>query len=102
MATDVGGRTVIPIARVSYGFGAGGGARGSAEDASERGGSGGGAGMSARRVGALEITEAGTRFLPFVDPARLGIALIVGFLIGLTLCRGPAQRRSVVGDSGIR
>ena len=26
---DVGGRTVIPIARVSYGFGAGGGARGS-------------------------------------------------------------------------
>src|SRR5438876_2497696 len=47
----------------------------------ERGGSGGGAGMSARPVGAVEITEAGTRFIPFVDPARLGIALIVGFLI---------------------
>ena len=28
---DVGGRTVIPIARVSYGFGAGGGARGSVD-----------------------------------------------------------------------
>ena len=43
-------------------------------------------------VGALEITEAGTRFIPFVDPARLGIVLIVGFLIGLTIGRGPAQR----------
>jgi len=47
-------------------------------------------------VGALEITEAGTRFIPFVDPARLGIALIVGFLIGLTIGRGPGQRRSVM------
>ena len=33
--------------------------------------------------------------------ARLGIALIVGFLIGLTVGRGPAQRRSDVGDAGI-
>jgi len=96
---DVGGRTVIPIARVSYGFGAGGGARGSEEAESERGGSGGGAGMSARPVGALEISEAGTRFIPFVDPARLGIALIAGFLIGLAIGRGPAHRRSVVGDA---
>ena len=48
---DVRGRTVIPIARVSYGFGAGGGARGSEEAESERGGSGGGAGMSAARSG---------------------------------------------------
>jgi hypothetical protein len=53
--------------------------------------------MSARPVGALEITETGTRFIPFVNPARLGIALIVGFPIG----RGPAQRRSVAGDAGI-
>ncbi len=89
---DVGGRTVIPIARVSYGFGAGGGARGSEQAEFERCGSGGGAGMSARPVGALEITEAGT---PFVDPARLGIVLIVGFLIGLTIGRGPARRRLV-------
>ena len=89
---DVGGRTVIPIARVSYGFGAGGRARRSEDAESERGGGGGGAGMSARPVGALEITEAGTRFISFIDPARLGIALIVGFLIGLTISRGPAQR----------
>ena len=89
----VGGRTVIPIARVSYGFGAGG----SEEVKSERGGSGAGAGMSARPVGALEITESGTRFIPFIDPTRLGMALVVGFLIGLTIGRRSARQRSLVG-----
>ena len=49
----VGGRTVIPIARVRYGFGAGGGVNEGEKAKSERGGSGGGAGMSARPAGAL-------------------------------------------------
>ena len=93
---SVGGRTVIPITRVSYGFGAGGGTGESEEAGSGRGGSDGGAGLSARPVGALEITEAGTRFIPFVDPARLGIALTVGFLICFTIGRRSARRRSVV------
>jgi hypothetical protein len=70
---------------------------GSEEAKSERGGSGGGAGMSVRPVGALEINEAGTRFIPFIDPARLGVALMVGFLIGLTIGRRSARRRSLVG-----
>ena len=78
-----GGRTVIPIARVGYGFGAGPG-------------SGGGAGMSARPVGALEITEAGTRFIPFIDPIRLGMALMIGLCIGFTVGRRSAQGRAVV------
>ena len=89
---DVGGRTVIPIARVSCGFGAGGGAGDSEETGSERRGSGGGAGLSVRPVGALEITKAGTRFIPFIDPARLSIALMVGFLIGLTIGRRSERR----------
>jgi hypothetical protein len=53
--------------------------------------------MSVRPVGALEINEAGTRFIPFIDPARLGVALMVGFLIGLTIGRRSARRRSLVG-----
>jgi uncharacterized spore protein YtfJ len=94
---SVGGRTVIPIARVGYGFGAGGGEVGPSEEAaSARDGSGGGAGMSARPAGALEITEAGTRFIPFIDPARLGMALMAGFLIGLTIGRRSARRRPMV------
>jgi uncharacterized spore protein YtfJ len=89
---NAGGRTVIPIARVSYGFGAGGGAGESEEAGSERVGSGGGAGLSARPAGVLEITEAGTRFIPFIDPTRLGIALAVGFLIGLAVGHRSARR----------
>ena len=89
----VGGRTVIPIARVSYGFGAGGGVNEGEKAKSDRGGSGGGAGMSARPAGALEITEAGTRFIPFVDPARLGIVLTVGLLIGLGIGRRSARKQ---------
>ena len=69
---NAGGRTVIPIARIGYGFGAGGGEGRSPETKSDRAGSGGGAGMTARAIGALEITEAGTRFIPFIDPVRLG------------------------------
>ena len=89
---NVGGRTVIPIARVSYGFGVGGAGE-SEEDGSEGAGSGGGAGLSGRPVGALEITEAGTRFIPFIDPARLGIALAVGCLIGLAIGRRSGSMR---------
>lgn len=82
------GRTVIPVARIGYGFGAGGRAGGSEAASPDDGGdSGGGAGLSARPVGVLEITAGGTRFIPFVDPARLGIALLAGFLIGLRLGR---------------
>ena len=54
-----------------------------------------------RRIGrgsrALDINEAGTRFIPFIDPARLGVALMVGFLIRLTIGRRSARRRSLVG-----
>ncbi|HXC12849.1 MAG TPA: spore germination protein GerW family protein [Stellaceae bacterium] len=91
---QVGDRTVIPIARVSYGFGAGGRASGK-EKAPPGQNGGGGAGLSARPVGALEITAAGTRFIAFPDPARLGAALLIGFLIGLAVNRRAAWRRSV-------
>ena len=93
---NAGGRTVIPIARVVYGFGAGGGEGRSPETTADRAGSGGGAGMSARPVGALEITEAGTRFIPFIDPVRLGMALVLGLCIGFAVGRRSARGRAVV------
>jgi uncharacterized spore protein YtfJ len=94
---NAGGRTVIPIARVSYGFGAGGRAGGNPETAGDQEGSGGGAGMSARPVGALEITEAGTRFIPFIDPARLGMALVLGLCVGFAVGRRLGRGRGAVG-----
>ncbi len=94
-AVEAHGRTVIPVARIGYGFGAGGRAGADKTASPEDDGSGGGAGLRARPVGALEITAGGTRFIPFIDPARLGVVLLVGLLIGVRIGRrsrtGPAK-----------
>lgn len=103
------GRTVIPVAKVAYGFGAGGGSerdRGDADPESdadpetdsgadpeadpapaESGGSGGGGGLSARPVGLVEITDGGTRFVRFDDRRRLAVGLLVGAALGYLLGR---------------
>ena len=89
-----GDTTVIPVAQVSYGFGAGGGrgprharADGSGERATgddirpEAQGAGGGGGVRMTPVGALEIGPQGTRFIrfhplaPWLAGAALGMAL---------------------------
>lgn len=84
------GKTVIPVAKVAYGFGAGGGrasspTTGSGEPSE---GGGGGGGVHAYPAGALEITHAGTRFVPFTD-YRLALGafaagvLLAGLFLGL-------------------
>jgi uncharacterized spore protein YtfJ len=82
----VGDRTVIPVAEVRYGFGAGGGSR--KEEEGEGGGGGGGVVMTP--AGALEISPEGTRFIPFDDRRKLAAAVATGFALGvliLTLTR---------------
>jgi uncharacterized spore protein YtfJ len=76
-----GDRTIIPVARVGYGLGAGGGS----DD--KREGGGGGGGVGAQPVGVVEVTPAGTRFIPFHGVRRLAIASAVGFLFGVVLGR---------------
>jgi uncharacterized spore protein YtfJ len=87
-----GETTVIPVAKVAYGFGAGGG-RGPGSrttrlderqsgdnDRPEAQGAGGGGGVRMTPVGALEIGPRGTRFVrvrplgPLVGAAVLGLA----------------------------
>jgi uncharacterized spore protein YtfJ len=76
----VGVRTVIPVARVRYGFGGGGGGhRGDAQTAEQGGGGGGGGQISA--VGVIEITPAGTRFIPIWD-GRI-VLVLIGFCLGV-------------------
>jgi uncharacterized spore protein YtfJ len=75
------GRTVVPVAKLSYGFGAGGGAR--REQAQE--GGGGGAGLSASPAGVLEISASGTRFIAFCNRRDLGIGFGLGLLLGAML-----------------
>ncbi len=75
-----GGRTVIPVAKIRYTFGAGGGRRRAGDPAKT--GAGGGGAMWARPAGIVEITPEGARFIRFHQPARLAIAAGAGFLLG--------------------
>lgn len=82
------GKTVVPVARIAYGVGGGFGsepAEDGADDQAEGGGVGGG--VSARPVGALEITDTGTRFVRASDRRKLLGALVLGVVLGLVLGR---------------
>jgi len=94
------GRTIVPVARVAFGYGFGGGTNTEKEKGGEEGqdeGGGGGGGVSVRPVAILEIDEKGTRIRPIVDVTRLalaGMALAAWnvFWIGLT-CRAVCGHR---------
>ena len=82
-----GDKTVVPIAKVCYGFGGGFGA-GPTKDGSPKGeGGGGGAGVRAYPAGALEITPSGTRFIQFTDLRWLLAAFSMGAFAGTLLFR---------------
>lgn len=83
---DIDGKTIIPVARVAYGFGGGfGSSRESTEEAGQ--GGGGGGGMKAVPVGVVEITDAETRFVRFTAWKRLALAAGVGVVLGILLGR---------------
>jgi uncharacterized spore protein YtfJ len=71
-----GDRTVVPVASVKYAFGGGGG--------TERGGGGGGRAW-AKPCGYVEISPAGTRYVPIHDGAAIAAAVAVGVAIGAAL-----------------
>jgi len=73
------GKTILPVAKIRYGFGGGGGRR---PDAQQHGGGGGG-GMVAKPVGVVEITESETRFIPIRSGWSLLAAVALGVCVGL-------------------
>ncbi len=86
---EVQGRTLVPVARVAYGFGAGRG-HGKGDEAKkhadeEDGGGGGGA--SSKPIGVLEVSDQGTRFIATRDNGRLYAGIAAGFLVGMWLAR---------------
>ena len=87
----VNGKTVVPIAKVAYGFGGGVGSGKAINTGPQGEGGGGGGGVRAFPAGALEITDTSTRFVPFEDvkrtAAQIAIALGVGVLIGVLATR---------------
>ena len=82
--TTIEGRTVIPVARVTYGFvmGVGRGtlpaaadADDAAQDAAEKEGSGaGGGGVMAHPLAIIEVTPEGTWVKPVIDEQKLALA----------------------------
>lgn len=83
-AIERSGKTIVPVARVAYGFGGGfgsGGDEGEGEEAGE--GGGGGGGVSATPLGVLEITDEDTRFVRYGQPKKWFGALALGLVLGL-------------------
>ncbi len=67
------GVTVIPVARVRWGFGGGGG-RGRKEK--DQDGWGGGGGVQAAPLGFIEVTDGGAKYRRVHDPLRLALAAL--------------------------
>ncbi len=74
-----GNVTVIPVARVRYGFGGGD---------HNRQDSGGGGGVSASPIGYVEITNSSTRFRPIFDPTTIAPIIAACGLAGMLLLKG--------------
>jgi len=88
-----GDRTIIPVARIAYGFGGGmgqgkknkrlaaAGGPAASEESPAGEGAGGGGGMYARAKGVYEISPSGTRFIPAHSLKEVLIGVAIGFLV---------------------
>ncbi|MGH9358608.1 MAG: spore germination protein GerW family protein [Terriglobia bacterium] len=82
-------KSVVPVARVAYGFGGGGGQRGKNQGSEHGGdeGGGGGGGCAAIPIGVVEISDSGTRFISFGLTQKLAGAVAAGLLLGFVIGR---------------
>jgi len=85
------GKTVIPVAKIIYGFGAGAGTGGVGESKAKGEGGGGGGGARAIPVGVVEISNQQTRFVSITDNRKLAGVAAFGIVVGLWL--GWRRRR---------
>jgi uncharacterized spore protein YtfJ len=81
------GKTIIPVAKVAYGFGGGFGQKdpGGGEFAKDEDGAGGGA--AAKPMGVIEVSEEGTRYIPIHSGKKLAGFLAIGFIVGYLIGR---------------
>ncbi len=85
------GKTIIPVAKIMYGFGGGGGTGGAGASIARGEGGGGGGGARAIPVGVVEVSNQGTRFVAISDRRKLAGAVVMG--IGLGMWLGWRRRR---------
>ncbi|WP_425499755.1 GerW family sporulation protein [Natrinema caseinilyticum] len=89
---ETNGRTIVPVAKIAYGFGAGYGSspdEGSPDEQRTDYGDGGGlgGGVAAKPAGVVEITESETKFVRPTSTDRRLITLIGCLLVGYLLGR---------------
>ena len=77
-----GTTTIVPVASVAFGGGGGGGA-GTSEDSGHGHGGGGGFGFRGWPAGYIEITPAGTRYVPVAEKRKMAAAMLLGVAIGM-------------------
>jgi len=92
------GKTIIPVAKIAYGFGGGSGKHHhlDGKDKGDDNGAGGGGGMAALPWGYVEITSEQTRFVRFTEWKRTTAALVLGLLFGALVAGRRAGRRESV------
>jgi uncharacterized spore protein YtfJ len=76
------GVTIIPVAKVRYGFGGGSGKK------SHKEGEGGGGGLQASPMGYIEMKDGETQFRPIRDPMAMVPLVATGGFAGWILLRG--------------
>lgn len=80
------GKTIIPVARVRYGFGGGlGNGRKSTDPEAVGSGAGAGGGIAVSPVGVIEITASDTRFVAVGQARRLAVVALLGAAVGLVI-----------------
>jgi len=94
---EVAGKTIIPVARVTYGGGGGGGqGEGGPGGEAPRGsgsGGGGGLGVNVQPIGIFVVTEEAERFVPTLDLSRVIMAGSVVALAAILTVRKIAITR---------
>ena len=87
---QIGDRTVIPVAKIRYGFGAGGGeGHGPSEDGNTSVGTGGGGGGGAMvsPVGYIVVDQYGTEFVRIRSWRQAVVPGLIGLLFGIILAK---------------
>ena len=78
-------KTIIPVAKIMYGYGASAGTGGVGDTKARGEGGGGGGGVRAVPVGVIEVSSQQTRFIPITDRRKLAGVLLAGVGLGMWL-----------------
>lgn len=83
------GKTIIPIAKIKYGFGAGGGKKaktdGKGADSAEGESGGGGGGVQVIPVGYIEVGQKSSEYIPIGGTRKIAGFLAGGIALGFLL-----------------